>query len=100
MFSWRWSSDKVPGIGNIVGERLRSHASAICAEVAPYLSSNLPHGATAVPAQRKEGDKDDVLLRAVIDNHLVLALRQIVMVLDGGNRHDPAGSLDLVYRDL
>src|SRR6266566_3748940 len=57
-------------------------------------------GATAVAAQREEGDVDDVLPLAVVDDFLVLALREVVVVLDGGDRYNPAGSLDLVDRDL
>jgi len=33
-FSLRWASERVPGIGSMVGERRNSQASVICAEVA------------------------------------------------------------------
>src|SRR3982075_1469334 len=61
---------------------------------------DLCDGATAVTAQRKEGNEDDVLPRPVVDNRLVSALGEVVVVLDGGDRHDSAGSFDLVDRDL
>src|SRR5262249_85206 len=51
-FSRRWSSDSVPGIGSIAGERLRSHASATCTRVAPCRSA-IP--ASAAPASPRSG---------------------------------------------
>ena len=33
-FSRRWSTDEVPGISKILGERCSSHASATCSGVA------------------------------------------------------------------
>ena len=57
-------------------------------------------GAGVDAAQREEGNEDDVLGCAVVDDRFVLALSEIVMVLDGGNRHDFPRALDLIDRDL
>src|SRR5439155_4506264 len=61
---------------------------------------DLGEWAAAVAAQREEGDEHDAFVREVVDDVLVPALREVVLVLDGGDRHDLAGPLDLVDLDL
>src|SRR6478672_4849929 len=56
--------------------------------------------ATADIAQREVGNEDDVLPFAVVDDRLMLALGEAVVVLNCGDRHDHAGSLELVDRDV
>jgi hypothetical protein len=55
---------------------------------------------SGIAVQRVEGHEHDALDGAVVDDVLVRALGQVVTVLDSGDRHDPAGLLDLVDPDL
>src|SRR5207237_3129264 len=63
-------------------------------------SGDFFNGGPAATAQREEGHEHDVFPCAVVDDRLVFALGDVVVILDGGDRHDLAGSLDLVDRDL
>ena len=58
-FSSRCSTEDVPGIGSITGERASSHASAICAGVASCawatLSSGPPGSASRPVASGNQG---------------------------------------------
>jgi hypothetical protein len=54
----------------------------------------------AVTAQRVEGHEYDPFGGAVVDDVLVAALGQVVLILDRRDRHDLAGPLDLVDADL
>src|SRR5205085_5359787 len=54
----------------------------------------------AVAAQREEGNEDDAFAGAVVDDVVVPALGEVVLVLDGDDRHDPSTPFDLVDPDL
>ena len=54
------------------------------------------HAGTAVAAQREVGHERDPLALAEVDDVLVSPLGDVVVVLHGGDRHDPAGLLDLL----
>ena len=65
------------------------------------LASTLnPPPAGIWPLRTKECRWRDSRACAVVDNRLVFALGDDVVILDGGDRHDRAGSLDLADRDL
>ena len=99
-FSRRCSIESVPGIGSITGERRSSQASAICAGVAPWRSAIFSERRAAVAAQREERHEHDPLALAVVDDVVVPALGEVVVVLHGRDRHDPAGALDLLDAHL
>src|SRR6266702_4749037 len=61
---------------------------------------DLGEGAATISAQRKEWDEHDAFGGTVVDHCLVLALGEVVMVLDGRDRHDLPGTFDLVNPDL
>ncbi len=99
-FSLRCSSDSVPGIGSVVGERISSHARATCAGVAPW---RLPISASAGPPSPRRGKKGTKTMPSAaqwFDDVLAGALRQVVVVLDRHDRHHLTRPLDLVDPDL
>src|SRR5438105_2471154 len=61
---------------------------------------DLAKGGATAPAQRKERNEHDSFACAVVDDRVVLPLREVVLVLHRGNWHDLAGPLDLFDPDL
>ncbi len=61
---------------------------------------DLVENRAADPAQRKEWDEHDVFGGAVAEHSVVLALGQVVVILDRGDGHDLPGPLDLVDSDV
>ena len=104
MFSSRWATRLVPGIGSITGERCeqpgegdgaggdavgfgrRGQRAARLGEVAG--------------GEREPRDEPDAVGLAVVEHGLALAVGQVVEVLHGGDRHDRPGRLDLLHRHL
>src|SRR5260370_37972521 len=54
----------------------------------------------SIPAQRKARTEADPFRGAVIDHWVVHSLREVVLVLDGGDGHDLPRALDLVDDDF
>src|SRR5205823_3681660 len=75
------------------GERNLTRRCAVCL-------GDRPQRRSAVAAQWKVRHEQDLLLGAVVDDLLMLALREVVTVLHGSDRHDLARSLDLLDADL
>jgi hypothetical protein len=63
-------------------------------------SGDLGERSATVAAQREEGNEHDRFAAAVVDHVLVAALGETVVVLNGCDREDCSGSLDLVDADL
>ena len=55
---------------------------------------------TAIGSQREVGNDHDVVVGAVVEDVVVRALGEVVVVLDGANRGDLSRPLDLVHRDV
>src|SRR3954469_14878340 len=49
---------------------------------------------TVAPPQREEGDEEDLPLGAVVHDLVPLARAEVVLVLNGGDRHHRLGELD------
>ena len=86
----------MPGIGSIVGERSEEPGERDLRVRGVVSFGDLGERVACVAAQREVGDEDDALVGAVVDDVLVPALREAVVVLHGGYRHDCAGLFDLV----
>jgi len=69
-----------------LGERRRSQASAACTGVMPSSAATPPVGAVAAHGDGEERQKGDAVLRSVVEDVLVIAGRQVVEVLHGGDR--------------
>ena len=89
-FSRRCSIERVPGIGTTTGERCSSQASLTVVSGTP---SRAAAAATPGPrtVQREVRDERDPFALAVVDDVVVLALGEVVVVLHRGDRHAPAG---------
>ena len=85
----------MPGIGSITSERRSSQASLTCCAVAPRRCGDLVD-LLAAAAQREERDEDDSLVGAEVDDLVVLALLEAVLVLDRRDRDDAATEEDLL----
>ena len=103
-FSSRCSIEFVPGIGTIAGERCSSHASAICAAVAPWaLATRLPRARGLGHPTRREGIPRNVrkpVALAPVDERVVVPLGDAVAVLDRDDRHDLPRPIELPLADV
>src|SRR5438270_3888659 len=61
---------------------------------------DLAEGCAALPAQRKERNKNDIVAGAVVDDLFVPSLGKVVLVLDRSDGDDSPGTLDLRDCDL
>ena len=104
MFSSRWATLEVPGMGSITGERCRSQARASWETVAPFfLRRQVERAAMAgdlAGRERKPRNEPQALLGAVVEDRLALAVAEIVQVLDAYDRDSLLCLLDLRDRHL
>ena len=103
-FSSRWSTDDVPGMGSITGERRSSQARHTWETVAPSCWatwSSGPPGRDSFPlASGNHGMKPIRCSLAVVDDVVGAAVGDVVLVLHADHRHDPPGRLDLGHAHL
>ena len=100
-FSRRWSSDDVPGISRMLGARCSSQASATCIGVAPRLRRHVRQRRglqRREAAEREERHIGDAVPRQLVDQRVVVAVREVVLVLHADDRRDGARFLDLRRR--
>ena len=90
----------MPGIGSIAGERLRSHASAICSGVAPWRAAISATGRASRPRSGKNGTNAIPCSAQWSTTSSCVRSREAVAVLDGRDRDDLAPTLDLLDADF
>ena len=99
MFSSRCFTFEVPGIGSITGDFLSNHARATCAGWAPSCLAilvNAPSGFREVTGREREPRNEaDVFARAVVQDVFGIAVREIVLILHGGDGNDATRCFDL-----
>ena len=82
------------------GDRLSSQASAIWRSVARAGRRSRPGCRARAAPEGIEGHEDDPFARAVVDDVLVLALRDVEVVLHRRDREQLPGAFDLLDADL
>ena len=90
-FSRRWASDEVPGISRMLGARRSSQASATCIGVAPSSAATADEGRGLQgreAAEREERHIGDALAGQLVDQRVVGAVGEIVVVLHADHRGD------------
>ena len=105
MFSSRWATDDVPGIGSMTGERCSSQASASWDGGAVWSLGDLRRagrrGERGSPvASGNQGMNAMSFCSAVLEHLLGVAVGEVVEVLHGDDRGGLRGFLDLVDDDL
>ena len=100
MFSSRCSTEEVPGIGSISGERCSNHASATCMGLARYALRDSLQGLFRrfARAQREPGNEHDSVLLAIVHHVVPLAIGEAVTVLHRNDWHNFASAFDVFPR--
>ena len=98
MFSSRCLTDEVPGIGRIALDLLSNQANATCSGVASRSLSDLLYGVMRLLCLAKWSPrkKRNAVLLAVVDDEVGFAVGKAVPVLHRNDRHNPAGSLNVL----
>src|SRR5581483_821818 len=107
MFSSRWASDDVPGMGSMTGDFLQQprerelhHADVATFRFGFQRITGLAQRGVPTAANRRPRNKSHLFLFAVVERGFRLAVSDVVLVLDTDNRHDLFTLLDLRDRHL